>query len=128
MAYAEMQHELEPAEALMEALGDHSGIELFQNQILVAIYQRPEKTKSGLYLAGQTRDEDRYQSKIGLVFKKGPQAFVDSSGWQFEDVQLGEWVIFRPADGWATAINGVPCRFLVDTSVKGRVSAPDLVW
>ena len=125
----QMLHEEDPAGKIEKELGDVTGIELFTNQLLVAVYQRPEKTKSGIYLAGQTRDEDQYQSKIGLVVKKGPQAFVGGeSGWQFADVNIGDWVIFRPSDGWATAINGVLCRFLVDTSIKGRVVSPDLVW
>jgi co-chaperonin GroES (HSP10) len=128
MAHAQMQHELEPRLKLLEALGDLSGIELFTNHLLIAVYQRPEKTKSGLYLAKATLDEDQYQSKVGLVIKKGPQAFVNSGGWNFENVELEEWVVFRPSDGWATSINGVYCRFLVDTSVKGRVKSPDLIW
>jgi co-chaperonin GroES (HSP10) len=123
-----MQHEVDPAEALLESLGDLSGIELFHNQVLVAVYQRPEKTKSGLFLAAATRDEDKYQSKIGLVIMKGPKAFVDAEGWTFEDINLGDWVVFRPSDGWNTGVNGVLCRILVDTSIKGRVAHPDLVW
>jgi co-chaperonin GroES (HSP10) len=128
MAYAQMEHELEPRLKLLKELGDISGIELFTNHVLVAVYQRPEKTKSGIFLPGQTRDEDQYQSKVGLVIKKGAQAFVSTGGWNFEDVNVEDWVIFRPSDGWATGINGVYCRFLVDTSIKGRVSSPDLIW
>ena len=128
MAHAQMQHEIDPAQALAESLGDLSGIELFHNQVLVAVYQRPEKTKSGLYLAAATRDEDKYQSKIGLVVMKGPSAFVSTGEWQFPEIELNDWVIFRPSDGWNTGVNGVLCRILVDTSVKGRVENPDLVW
>jgi co-chaperonin GroES (HSP10) len=128
MAHAAMLHDGDPAKKLLLDLGDISGIEVFQNQVLVAVYQRPEKTKSGLFLAKATLDEDQYQSKVGLVVLKGPQAFVDTAGWSFEDVEIGDWIIFRPSDGWATGVNGVLCRFLVDTSVKGRVKHPDLVW
>jgi co-chaperonin GroES (HSP10) len=124
-----MAHEEDPAKKILDALGDLSGIEIFHNQVLLAIYQRPEKTKSGLYLAAQTRDEDRYQSKIGLVVMKGSNAFVNSGEWTFDwTVDLHDWAIFRPADGWATAINGVLCRIVVDTSIKGRVKHPDMIW
>jgi co-chaperonin GroES (HSP10) len=128
MAFAEMQHELEPRLKLLKELGDLSGIELFHNQLLVAVYLRPGKTKSGILLAEQTLSEDRFQSKLGLVDKKGPQAFISGGEWQFPDIELNDWILFRPSDGWNITINGVLCRILTDTAVKGRISSPDLIW
>ena len=129
MAFAEMNHEVAPAEFLKNAVGDLSGIEIFHNQVLIAVYQRPEKTKSGILLAHSTRDEDRYQSKIGLVLKKGPQAFVSGGDYVFETpLDIGDWAIYQPSSGWSVTVNGVLCRILVDTSVKGRVSHPDMIW
>ncbi len=129
MAFAEMNHEVAPAEFLKNAVGDLSGIEIFHNQVLIAVYQRPEKTKSGILLAHSTRDEDRYQSKIGLVLKKGPQAFVSGGDYVFETpLDVGDWAIYQPSSGWSVTVNGVLCRILVDTSVKGRVSHPDMIW
>jgi co-chaperonin GroES (HSP10) len=128
MAFAEMQHELEPRLKLLKELGDLSGIELFHNQLLVAVYLRPGKTKSGILLAEQTLSEDRFQSKLGLVVKKGPQAFISGGEWQFPDIELHDWILFRPSDGWNITINGVLCRILTDTAVKGRISSPDLIW
>lgn len=126
-----MMHEKDPRDELLEAVGDLSGIELFNNQILVAIYIRPKKTKSGLFLADQTTDEDRFQSKVGLLIKEGPDAFVDPEGKWFdgtEGFELHDWLVYRPSDGWSIAVNGVPCRVLTDTQVKGRVDQPDRVW
>ena len=129
MAFAEMNHEVAPAEFLKNAVGDLSGIEIFHNQVLIAVYQRPEKTKSGILLAHSTRDEDRYQSKIGLVLKKGPQAFVSGGDYVFETpLDVGDWAIYQPSSGWSVTVNGILCRILVDTSVKGRVSHPDMIW
>ena len=65
-----MEHDVDPREGLLKKIGDLSKVEVFNNQILVAVYLRPEKTKSGILLPGQTRDEDKYQSKVGLVIKK----------------------------------------------------------
>ena len=124
-----MLHEVDPAEKLHKELGDLSGVELFHNQVQVAVYQRPEKTKSGFILTDQTRGEDRYQSKLGLVVKKGPQAFRADGEWSFpEAVGLDSWVLYRPSDGWSVTVNGVLCRVLVDTSIKGLIAHPDLVW
>ena len=129
MAFAQMLHEVDPAKKIKDEIGDLSGLSLYHNQILVAVYQRPEKTKSGFILTSQTLGEDKHQSKIGLVLKKGPNAFVDSGEWVFSDpLQEGDWALFRPSDGWGCSINGVLCRILVDTSVKGKVAHPDLVW
>lgn len=125
-----MEHETDPAENLKKELGDLSTIEVFNNQILVAVYIRPQKTKSGIILTSQTTDEDRYQSKVGLVIKKGPQAFLDSSGEWFDDVEIneGDWIVFRPSDGWSITVNNVLCRMIDDVNIKARVDQPDRVW
>ena len=43
-----MLHEVDPKQAILDRVGDLSGVELFGSDMLVAIYKRPEKTKSGL--------------------------------------------------------------------------------
>jgi len=130
MPFMMMQHSNDPKQELREKLGDLSTIELFNNQILVAIYIRPEKTKSGLYLPDTHRDEDRVQSKVGLVVKMGPSAFVEDGSVWFDGVTVNEddWVFFRPSDGWGIVINNVQCRILDDVNVRGRVDQPDRVW
>jgi co-chaperonin GroES (HSP10) len=130
MPYMVMTHEVDPAESIKKELGDVSSVEVFNNQILVAVYIRPQKTKSGIFLTNQTTDEDRYQSKVGLVIKKGPQAFQDSNGEWFNNVEIndGDWIVFRPSDGWSITVNGVLCRMIDDVNIKARVDQPDRVW
>lgn len=130
MPYAPMYHENDPAEELLKNLGNLDDIEIFNNQVLVAVYIRPTKTKSGIILTDNTRDEDRYQGKVGLVVKKGPSAFVDSSEEWFKNnsVSLRDWVIFQPSSGWGIAVNGVLCRVFDDIAVRGKISHPDMVW
>lgn len=130
MPYMRMEHDINPAEAIRKEMGDISDIEIFHNQVLVAIYIRPEKTKSGLYLSSQTRDEDKYQGKVGLIIKKGADAFVDDSGKWFKGVNLdvGDWIYFRPSDGWQITVHGQLCRILDDTDIRGRIPTPDTVW
>jgi co-chaperonin GroES (HSP10) len=125
-----MDHEVDPKKKLLEDLGDLSSVELFNNQILVAVYIRPQKTKSGIYLTDKHVDEDRHQSKMGLLVKTGPSAFEpNDEGWfKGEEFNLNEWLVFRPSDGWSITIHGVLCRILSDTQVKGRVQNPDEVW
>jgi co-chaperonin GroES (HSP10) len=124
-----MSHEEDPKVKLLDQLGDISDIELFHNQVLLAVYLRPEKTKSGLILTADHLDEDRYQSKVGLLVKQGPLAFEQDGNW-FTGLTFQEhdWLIFRPSDGWSITVNGVLCRIFDDISIKGRAPHPDSVY
>jgi co-chaperonin GroES (HSP10) len=125
-----MEHVIPPDQAILDKIGDTSDFELFNNQVLVATYMRPDKTASGLYLTDQHRDEDKFQSKVGLIIKMGPSAFQDARGQWFkgETFSLHQWVVFRPADGWSITVNDTMCRVLDDTNVRARIQHPDTVW
>lgn len=130
MPYMRMAHKIEPKKAILDEIGDIKTFELFNNSILVATYIRPQVTKSGIILTENTVNEDRYQSKVGLLLKMGPNAFQpNEEGWfTGETFNLNDWIVFRPSDGWAINVHGVECRILLDTQVRGRVEAPDEVW
>ena len=130
MPYMRMQHDIDPRDKLLADIGDLSNIEIFNNKLLVAVYIRPEKMKSGLHLPDQNREEDRFQSKIGLLVKKGNLAFEDDVGKWFQDVEINmhDWLIVRPSDAWSITVNGVLCRIVDDSLVQGRVSHPDDAW
>ena len=103
---------------------------MLNTQVLVAVYIRPEKTMGGIFIAAKTLDEDRYQSKVGLVIKTGPSAFVDEGGKWFSnlDLKAGDWIVFRPSDGWNVTVNGVLCRMFDDTAIRARIPHPDNVY
>jgi co-chaperonin GroES (HSP10) len=130
MANMLMDHATDPKEEILKAIGDISQIELFNNQILCAVYIRPEKTKGGIILTDGVRAEDRFQGKVGLLVAMGPSAFQDDNGEWFNKAtfSMHDWLVFRPSDGWNITINGVLCRILGDTQVKMRVPQPDLAW
>lgn len=130
MPYAPMMHDVDPKKRILDEIGDISKFEVFHNQILVAVYIRPQKTKSGIYLSDKTTDEDRFQSKVGLVVAKGSDAFQDSAGEWFKDatIEMHDWVVFRPSDGWNVTVNGVLCRMMQDTQVRARVAHPDMAY
>lgn len=124
-----MWHETDPKECILSALGDLSGFELTKNQVLIGVYERPSKTKSGLHLADITRDEDKFQGKVGMIVKLGPDAFVDDEKWTFSlKLSVGNWVFIRASEGFALTINGKLCRIADDVDVRGRISHPDMVW
>ncbi len=125
-----MVHDEDPRKVLLDRIGDLSHVEVFNNQALCAVYLRPEKTKSGIYLPDKHRDEDQFQSKVGLLIKTGPSAFIDSGDQWFSgvNIQIHDWLVFRPSDGWSITVNGVLCRMLDDINIRGRISHPDQVW
>jgi len=130
MPYMRMSHTVDPAKALTDELGNLDDIEIFNNQLLIATYVRPEMTASGIMLPGATRDEDKHQGKVGLVVKKGPEAFEDPENRWFKGlkVNVGDWVFLRVTDGWSINVHGVPCRMVDDTDIRGRTKFPDGVW
>ena len=125
-----MHHEVDPRDVLLKELGDISGVELLNMQVLVAVYIRPEKTKGGIIMTTKARDEDRYQSKVGLIIKTGPSAFADEGGKWFNglDLKAGDWIVFRPSDGWNVTVNGVLCRMFDDMAIRARIPHPDNVY
>lgn len=124
-----MTHEEDPKDVLWAKFGRDTPQMVTKNQVLCAVYERPERTKSGLYLADNTRDEDKFQGKVAMIVQMGPRAFVDSGDWVFDwKPEVGDWVWFRTADSFSITVNGKLCRVLDDDKIGGPVSSPDMVW
>lgn len=117
-----MKHEKDPKERLLEAVGDISEYEVADNQVLFAIYLRPEKTLGGILMTQRNLEEDLYQSKVGLVLAMGEQTEGSIM------VSPGDWIVIRPADAWAMDVNQAPCRMIHTKFIKGRIPNPDMIW
>ena len=133
-------HDTDPAELIKDRAGNLREIEVFNNQVLVGVYQREaeSKTAGGIILTDKTTDEDKYQSKVGLILKMGPAAFDDKGGesdwFQGQDMTTEQWVFYRPNAGWnVTLISKDPrtgkkrellCRLLEDVNILGRITSP----
>ena len=138
MPAMEMQHEVDPKTAILDKVSDLTGVEVFGSDVLVALYIPPEKTKSGIILADTTREESRWQGKVGLILKLGNTAYVDEDGNKFRDINVGDWVVFRPSDGWPFQLNTmksriskdgvIDCRVVNDIHIRCRVQHPDFVY
>lgn len=104
--------------------------EVFHNQVLLGIYMAPEKTKGGIIRPDSVKAEDRWQGKVGLVLQAGPLAFVNDNRNDFrgQGVAMDDWILFRVSDGFPLDINGVHCRLIEDIHIKGRVTAPEIIW
>lgn len=142
MPAVEMLHEMDPRAAILEKVGNLDGIQIFGNDVLTAIYKRPQKTASGIILTDATRGEDVYQGKVFLVLKLGPMAFVDDENFRFkpeERFSAGDWAVARPSDGWTCTLNTlrrvgvskdnlVELRIFKDISLKMRIEHPDVIY
>jgi len=137
MPSALMHHDEDPRSEILNKVGDLGNVEVFGSDVLVALYIRPQKTKSGIILADTTRDEDRWQGKAGLILKLGPTAYIDDEGSKFRDLKEGDWVVFRPSDGWPVTLNSsaniaskdaVACRVVTDINIRMRISSPDAIY
>ncbi len=128
-----MATDVNPKETLTTALGDTPDkFRVVGSDILIAIYERPEKTSSGIYLpeTGATRREERYMGKVGLVLKLGPLVAETEDWFGGKDnlPKVGDWVLVRVGDTYACDVNGVPCRLVEAKQLRGIVDQPDLVW
>lgn len=133
----------DPKEEILAKLGDLTHVEIAQNEVLLAIYQRPEKTAGGIILTHNNLKEDLYQGKVGLVVKIGAacrfQRTDDVTKVTYGlPIKLHDWVFVRPSDTFALDVNGdaetldrkdfVPCRLVYDDSIRGRVANPGVIW
>lgn len=125
-----MSHEVDPKQTVLDTVGDLSGIEVMYSQVLIGIYIRPNKTRGGIILTDETRGEDRYQGKTGLVLKMGPLAFKDTADVEFhgQKVDVGDWVVIRASDGWALSVNKQDCRMVSDAGIRMVIQSPDSVY
>ena len=130
-----MEHTEDPRNEIYKKVGISKdgvipGFELHGNRVLVGIYKRPEKTKSGIYLGDATRKEDEYQGKAGLVLAKGHSAFVSDDEFDFgpDNVDVGDWVLLFVSHGLSCNINGLSCRIVRDQDISMKIPSPDAVF
>jgi hypothetical protein len=126
----------DPRGAVLRAVGDISHLQVAAQQVVVAGFIRPERTRGGIYRPDKSLAEDRFQGKVGLVLKVGALAFVDDGVSKFGGfkVEPGEWAVFRTSDGWENfhvadnGRDGTPIRWLVDTSIVGKTTDPERIY
>lgn len=128
---------------ILAKIGDVSEFEIAQNEVLLAIYQRPELTAGGIALVSQTLKEDIYQGKVGLVVKIGEHCQFDRVD-PYTNIKTGipislhDWVVVRPSDTWALDVNMksdtlskkdyVACRLVHDKDIRAKIPHPGVIW
>lgn len=122
----------DPKTALFKAIGKTTLKELtvLHSQVLVATYIQSAKSKGGIFKPDTVIEEDRWQGSIGLVVALGKGAFKDCGVAQFygDKLEIGDWVMFVPADGVSLFIRQVPCRLFQDTRILMKVDNPEIYY
>jgi hypothetical protein len=128
---------------ILDKIGDLSGYEIAQNEVLVAIYLRDEMTPGGIVLPHQNLKEDLYQAKAHLVLKIGSACQFVRKDPKSEitygiPIELHDWVVISPSHAWAIDINTKPntlrredyvnCRHVYDDQIRARIAHPAMVW
>lgn len=128
---------------ILAKIGDVSRFNISRDEVLLAIYQRPEMTSGGIIQVAQTLKEDIYQGKVGLVVRIGEHCTFEHVD-PFTGVKTGipislhDWVVVRPSDTWALDINMksdtlsrkdfVACRLVRDKDIRAEIPHPGCVW
>lgn len=117
-------------QALLDAIGDISSVEIFTDLVLVATFIRSERRASGLLLPKENLQEDEYQGKACLVLKAGPHAYTEYADGTTDggrNATVHSWVVVAIKDSWPLQINGVACRVVPYDKIRMRVSNPTMV-
>jgi hypothetical protein len=134
---------LDTKQEILDKIGDLSGFEIAANEVLLAIYMRPDKYGGVIELTNQNRKEDRYQAKASLVLKIGHSCqFVrtdPTTGVKYGiPIAVGDWVMVRASDTWAFDYSPssnstdpkdcIPCRLVFDDMIRAKIAHPALIW
>lgn len=126
-----MVHDRDPKDVLLDELKDY--LDLVQPVgagVMVAVYQRPEKTVGNILLPDKYRGEDVYQGKVGLVLAMGPIAFSEDASHRFGEriPQVGDWIVYSVGETFSFELGKVRCRMVEDVSVRAIVQQPDIIY
>ena len=116
----------DPKKEILKWVGSTKKERLVGDRVMVATYARPTRTDGGIYLSDNMSVEDRFQGTVGLLILMGPTAFKYDGSYEFEGdkPKIGDWVVYRPADGFEIAFNKASCRIFRSDSVIGVASNP----
>jgi hypothetical protein len=111
-----------------------NAIPLFGARIIVAKWIRNQVR--GVLMSEQTRREDGFQGKVGLVLRVGPLAFQDDDrhDWCGLSAKVGDWAVYSYSSGtdWDYSPSGpferIPCKTLTENDIDFIVPRPDFAY
>ena len=105
--------------------------EVLGPRVLAAVYIENEQlgTTGALVKAPDSIKESIWQSKTMLVLAVSPMAFKNDAYTDFcgLSVKPGDWITARISDTSMIEIKGMPCRYVKDFQIEGKVCDPRVV-
>lgn len=110
--------------------GKLPGFEVGGGNVLLMVYQRPEKSPGGILYTDKTKDEEKNQGKACLVVAMGPTAFVSDKNYDFAGfrVDVGQWVQIYVYETKPVTVHSHACRWIVDTAIRTTIPHPDVIY
>lgn len=133
---------------IVAAVGNLGHIELWGEEVLVAPFIKPGKTKGGLIIGGKEQKEDQWQGKSFLILKLGHKAAeISKSRGKDRELHVGDWGFGFPQEGSHLSVRGPgfkmakskdfdgevrqvrewegwPCRLVLIGDIRGRTTRP----
>lgn len=122
-----MKHETDPREVIYGKVGNIKDFAVWNDRVLVAIYERPEMTVGKIIVPPGSRKEDQFQGKACLVLKVGPLVNINPD-LRGNTLSEGDWILANASDGWQLTIGSQLCKVLNEKTIHMRVPNPDAVW
>lgn len=98
--------------------------------VLIAVYQRPEKTKGGILMpeTSSRRTEDMFQGTVGLIVKTGPNYEKHAEALGFDEMPpINTWVAFRTQDCTAFVLDDQPMRLMQGNFIRMILKDSDCI-
>ena len=115
-------------ESTESTIGSHQLPKPLNWKVLVQPHYAPEKTKGGLILSAQSKDNEEYMTAHGRILVLGDLAYKDrDSGqkWKMDTPEVGNRVTYGKYAGQKVTINGVRLLLLNDDEITSIL--PDSV-
>lgn len=129
-----MVHDLDPKVLIQEQVAQYlDGLVIPPYRFIAAIYKKPERIQfkgGGSLIVPETADsrkEDSYQGKIGLILKMGPGCFEDDEQRKWHGVapKVGDWIVWNVGDTWRFTLGETECRWLSEDNWRMTSPSPD---
>lgn len=128
----------DPREEIWEDLAPFLyGINVGGADVLIAPFRPGEnaKTKGGVWLTANTRQEYDFQGATGLILAMGPWAYkTEKTERWFVDAdnnpsppQIGAWVVFDLRSSIPVVLGNRTVRFVNDQHILTPIERPDMV-
>lgn len=127
----EVVHDKDPKEVIWDALkGWIDRVEPTSGDVVVCVYERPQKMKSGLYMPDNASrvSEDKFQGVVGMIVKVGPEYSKHKQAIGLEKMPgVGDWIAFRTQDCVAFTLGDRAMRLLEGQFIRMVLADPDAI-